>query len=984
MSQLQYNPTVTVVMTYKPEVMNEFIASFEGGQGSFDAFYEKHVPSDFIGPIEAPETFIFRNGRNANFLSLKHTFNQKDQASFEIEIMDPQGMFEKSLYNVPLAHTIPPAFDPYQTQIDRYRADILQVEQTEEWRQTQQNLTIAMQNYGDMAPQTLDAQKVFQHYNKAIEKLEGKIAELEEKQGGGAAAQIDQDNKKIEMLNDIINSSRSQMQKPIYVTYGIGTNLDDWSPPQCYGIVNNIDYKFNSAGVRSLTLHFHPSKMHPNLVNTIGLAPFGKNTTNGLLVLGRTPRIFSEDASAELITLYKDIINSKYMDPNLPTTVPQGADPELNTAVEKIFNSYTDTNLPSPTSTPTMPSIHYVVKEAITSFIKAGTGKESVFVILPDLDKLLWYMWAAAVHTVTPSITYTDNDIRTLMIKYSAFKIVMNQLGLSVLESPRYNQPNINLNMGPVGAVYSSNIEQCTCKEDALEWWNSRDIRVAMECNFEEATSFLDKLDQVAVNIQTAIQNSHAMSLASPSIPAEDLLTGYTFEYMQGDTPMTQGATPGKPNAEPVLETDMRMIQLMQDAGIVLPINNDSFEPPMFWGDRTLFNNYIQGHKLDLANIREEDADDLNVFKERVASELQSIINPIDQILGVNFDYLEKVYDYIIPIQTLGPFGSYVADAEGSDLLGDTNVDPNTLPELKKENPIAASRMPVFTFGAKNPNVLSVDIDINHIYSTFLRSPVLYTPLPVNTVRGVVTDTNETTWGIVRRNMEAWVAGMTPEEIADGTPPEAFVNYIKGFWVEDIVGVDGEIDWDEVMDSTQFQQINAMDAHISNTDPESLEEKRFDTIDEYNQFMWNLFRKIYRGALGRDVGVAQGMLRVTPSPNVIGAGANNLSHLANRIANQYLAGTVKTTPLFNLSTMRRAFNRPCLLLCIEPAITPGPHNIENPTPERTWFSGYYNIMGYKHTITNSGATSEFSIQRNAVRGAPLEEQEGNEIEEMFQ
>ena len=984
MSQLQYNPTITVVMTYKPEVMNEFIASFEGGQGSFDAFYEKHVPSDFVGPLEAPETFIFRNGRNANFLSLTHTFNRKDQASFEIEIIDPQGMFEKSLYNVPLAQTIPVNFDPYQTQIDRYRADILQIEQSEEWRQTQHNLTLASQQYGYMGPKTVQALKAFQRYNDEIEKLEDKIAELEQKLGTGAAAQIDYEHQKIEMLNDIINSSRSQMQKPIYVTYGVGTNLDDWSPPQCYGIVNNIDYKFNSQGVRSLKLHFHPSKMHPNLVNTIGLAPFGKNITNGLLVLGRTPRIFSEDSSAELITIYKDIINSKYMDPNLPTTVPQGADPELNAAVETIFNSYTDTNLPSPTSTPTMPSIHYVVKEAITSFIKAGTGKESVFVILPDLDKLLWYMWAAAVHTVTPSITYTDNDLRTLMIKYSAFKLIMNQLGLTVLESARYNQPNINLNKGMIGSAYGLNIEECTCKEDALEWWNSRDIRVVMECDFDKATSFLDKLDQVAVNIQTAIQNSHAMSLAGPAIPADDLLTGYTFEYMQGDTSMTQGATPGKALAEPVLETDMRMIRLMQDAGIVLPINNDSFEPPMFWGDRTLFNNYIQGHKLDNANIREEDSDDLELFKNRVNSDLQGIINPIDQILGVNFDYLQNVYDYVIPIQTLGPFGTYVADADGSDLLGDTNVDSNILPELKKENPLAASRMPVFTFGDKNPNVLNVDIDINHIYSTFLRSPILYTPIPVNTVRGMVTGANESTWGIVKSNMEAWVAGMTPEEIADGTPPQEFVNYIKGFWVEDVWGVDGQVDWDKVMDSTQFQQINAMYAHIKNKDPESLEEETFENISEYNQFMWDLFKRIYRGAIGKDVGVAQGMLRVTPSPNVAGAGANNLSHLANRIANQYLAGTVTTTPLFNLSTMRRAFNRPCLLLCVEPAITPGPHNIENPTPERTWFSGYYNIMGYKHTINTTMAQSQFFIQRNAVRGAPLQEEKDKNTGGLFE
>ena len=42
--------------------------------------------------------------------------------------------------------------------------------------------------------------------------------------------------------------------------------------------------------------------------------------------------------------------------------------------------------------------------------------------------------------------------------------------------------------------------------------------------------------------------------------------------------------------------------------------------------------------------------------------------------------------------------------------------------DLKKSQPVKANRMPVFSFGTKNPNILDIDIDINTQYMDLINN----------------------------------------------------------------------------------------------------------------------------------------------------------------------------------------------------------------------------------------------------------------------
>ena len=74
-----------------------------------------------------------------------------------------------------------------------------------------------------------------------------------------------------------------------------------------------------------------------------------------------------------------------------------------------------------------------------------------------------------------------------------------------------------------------------------------------------------------------------------------------------------------------------------------------------------------------------------------------------------------------------------------------------------------------------------------------------------------------------------------------------------------------------------------------------------------------------------------------------------------------------------MSTARRVFNRPCLVICVEPRMTGNDsyEGFSGSERQRVWFSGLYEMVGFRHTINSSTATSEFSIIRGADKGSTL-------------
>ena len=86
-----------------------------------------------------------------------------------------------------------------------------------------------------------------------------------------------------------------------------------------------------------------------------------------------------------------------------------------------------------------------------------------------------------------------------------------------------------------------------------------------------------------------------------------------------------------------------------------------------------------------------------------------------------------------------------------------------------------------------------------------------------------------------------------------------------------------------------------------------------------------------------------------------------------------IIGTVKTLPLFQLSSMKRTINKPCFVYALEPrfqGVKRDPNAFkDNGTIKglAPFYTGQYVITGFKHTISGNSAHSEFKINKAGVK-----------------
>ena len=127
------------------------------------------------------------------------------------------------------------------------------------------------------------------------------------------------------------------------------------------------------------------------------------------------------------------------------------------------------------------------------------------------------------------------------------------------------------------------------------------------------------------------------------------------------------------------------------------------------------------------------------------------------------------------------------------------------------------------------------------------------------------------------------------------------------------------------------------------------------------EYYWNIFKALL-------VRIPKPIQEVAnaDAPTVINR--NNL--IADTMTIAAFTGSMKTLPMFHLSTSTRAIGRDALLYAVEPKLL-GYGSDAEVALSRKWFSGMYVLLGYKHTISSTDAYSEFSFTRNPGRGVKL-------------
>ena len=904
-------PTVNIVMTSRPEVMMAFQEA-----ESFTAFSEERKAQDELDKQAGipQHTYIFNNSPNSTFLELKHSYAPKDGMTLEVEIIDPQGTFEEAMLDNTFQSMLPIEDDPLAAKLQR---DIDEINYTST-QALKLKMDIFRKELTGIPPSEKERASSAALNDQRLAQLDDGDKTWSADQGvGGEKAFL-----KLRQLEAALDAAKPQLQRPMYISYGMGNNLADWSPPQCYGNVYRVEYQFKGRGARTLKLIFAGASANPNLISNLGVSPFGKAFSQGLLTQGRSNSLFNAESALAQAQEFKDYVFAR--DPQ--------ADPD------EVIDKYIGDSK--------RPSFHVAVTTAIREFIKAGSTEENVYVLLPNLDYYLEpylqsHIDAAEARVGEPSSNLNNANSASIphltkkdLAYFEGFKTAIEGIGLTLSECDRFTQPGRPISKSqPIGENVYANLEnQSRADQEVDKWFQTRDFRAVVQCDYERGTSFIDKLSQIATSLRNKFD-----------------------EWVREDTGGLQVMLTGQPKTE----TDVSMLKLMQDATLI----PTAAKPAIYWGDERLINSYLYAWALEQsAKGAEKDNWSTEEKQNFISDNLEEVIHPIDILNGLDYNYLQSVVDYVMPIAWLGPFGpNNSGDVDA--LPDDTNSQEGAFAALKANQPLKASRMPVFTFGSKNPNIINFDLDINNIYFHAL---AMATPRPKpsqSIVTGIIAPGQERGVAQMFADLERIAEKAVQDDPSLNRPPEEFKTLVAP-WFDRTTDPDGDgrivADWeyrDLFGDLGEALEVSIYENSMNDSMSEDL----------FTAFMWKAWVTLYNKS--NIVPLSEKHI----SNNSYAANIVTSTSMKDKVLNSAIRGSITTVPLFHLSTARRVITRPCQVICVEPKFH-GAGDDSEVNAQRTWFSGRYELIGFVHTITGSRASSKFQVMKSPSKGSELQEE----------
>ena len=920
---MQIAPTVNIVLSYEAEAMMSFKEL-----GTFEAFatYQEAKDADSLkelGENFVPNTYLFNNSPNSTFLSLNHQFS-KDDTKLEVEIIDPQGVFEKAMLDNTLQGQVSMRNDMVASRLQ----DLLEKKlfQTSKKHRLKEERRILKNNSN---PSLSDISKLDASIATLQDSMEAVEDEIEDIQD---LSSYDKSAKNAAALQHELNAQTSQMQRPIYVTYGIGNNFKDWAPVQCFGSIIKIEYSFTGTGARILKLKFNGKSMHPNLMKGFGVNPLGAAFTKGLKSTGTSYRIFNEEAAkAEAHAFIRE--NKDFI------LIPGGSGAvqhPMGDAIEKYLGDAMN------------PSFHLCVTSALTELIKQSTNYENVLVLMPNLDKWLAGYLEECLDGCTwysPfTFWYNDNEANEkLGIKMRGWQEALEGIGMKLVEVP-----DDSVYSAAVGSNTYEYLEECDAVEDLERWMNNRHFKVMVECDFGEQT-FLEKITEVGKAIQEKIEDYN-----------EDPISVSFMNQIS-------------------VETDFEMLQILRKHSLIPRATT----PLVFWGDakmrdsilyaRLLESNKGAIHAAKLKSAEQAGDDDLvdelqekgvqdissNDLTNFVSVTLGDLVHPLDILDGFNVEYMNDVLDYVIPSESwIGAFGPMYQGDDGNSMAlpNDTNIS-NSLGTMKGNQPKLAARLPVFSFGTTSPNITGIDIDINGQYVAAMNSAGPVGMPGQGSVQGIIPKGFEGQTTIMFRNMES----LDLTDIVDGIP-RGFKPLVKPFY---------DSDWYNNDNVQNFEEWGKVFNNLGSDAYKDMGDKTFggsEAEEDFYRFMWQAFQALYSKTTGAPLAS-----KSNPSKNPGSKFITNSVAVTSKISGSALKGSITTLPMFSLSTDRRVMNRACLLYCIEPQFTTSKKDSAEPEGNSTWYSGVYNMHGFTHVISSGGVSSKFQISRPGTSGLVAKE-----------
>ncbi len=542
------------------------------------------------------------------------------------------------------------------------------------------------------------------------------------------------------------------------------------------------------------------------------------------------------------------------------------------------------------------PSLHLTIRTTLDRFIQSATSTDNVLVFLPDLDKYLKPFFDKKKK---------ESELYELSHKSTLETTLMN-LGFTI--SIKNRDMDIPFGITPLLGSQELDKENFDAPTPLYSWIQTKEIRAVLKTNGLEET-FLSKLDKVTKLIKEKVTQ----------YPVED------------------GVDEGFFDAKIRVENNFQILKLLKEKKL---IKSDT-RPAVIFTTDFLYSQIISGGLVE-TNSENLDSD------ETKESFLQEILSAYDNKDGLSYDYVKEVYEALNPpIPTIGPFVGLGSSEAIDDLLlsEDSNIDKSTLETLKKDQSSSTTRVPIFSFGTKNSNILSVNINVNPAIVTLVNSfKVVNNPTNVKTTLALATTKNKTEYEEILDVLEA---SGTEYAYSIDDVPKKFVDIIKVLHENDSSQSFKGSDF-----SNSLKDLGLVDEQLKDLDIKAEENK-----DDFYVSLWNSFNILFR---------QDGAIMEIPQ-NLDNAVAKVLrtSNIITDLGNQAISGgIIKTLPYFNLGSAARVGTKRCLIFGKESNIYTSDYDKDT----YSWYSGIYKMFGFRNYITKSDVFSEFSVSREPSGG----------------
>ena len=915
---MSFIPTPYVFIAFDKRAIDDL---FNGSKG----LQTEDLITEYSGPTK--DYLLFSGTSNPNFISLEHSLNAgSDAFSIKIQLIDPEGIFEErligaSFYPQSFAHHLHPA----------------------------------KSRPGDKFTYNVKGNPFIQN------------------PGNTAITKNIYDNKtQTERVDYYTKEFVARNKRIYYVAYGVGTNLNTWAGPfACEAIKIDVDV----AEFKKITLNLTP------LPNELSLQ--GKTFSTGgdyvfnyygatRLIKGSSKKFsFNEFSTADSPEVYKSTLKNTNFTNDIKVDTNFSITDEEKKLLQKINNAVTQVD------------IHNVICDCIKSYIRQATGRDNVLVVLPNLNYLLlnntFLQYLTKNYKLGSSINPKKQKALNLFYGLGTFLKSFN-IDLALYKwgtSPTYQDFRDYKTPGTT----LTNWLEYQDKPSYIFDGSGYDVYATLNhyVKENEPVDYYRTLNELITKI-----NEYQVTL--PIIPClfyetNPKITKIWEEYIsKNELPFSDGTNheSAKGNIDPwIIFGDQYLINKLVYGGAEYPKNTDRLKNVTVFvqANQNAFTpeqknkiaqdiieinkkiSFLQKRDVEIDKILdsssgpillESEKEKLKEEKEINASDIEELkqqrnqkalisppkdkvqapasaprTHPIDSLFFQK-EYNDKVRSVVFPDNL-------------SLTYADTKFNPNNEFEYNlatqfSSTPDIFKGVPVLRFNVKNPNVTKVKIDINTLYTTELNTTFVRELIKVaaSHLAGKHNSTNQLNPFLNQSVLAEYIrARITTNK----TPQEELVK--------------------ELAENFTLNGLPPDMAQKSFLNPKEAEEEAKRIVENYRNQPPDKTKQVLINSI------------TEKSP------AQYMVDFSNQIHNKILVIGVETLPLFYLSN-NSVIQSDCLLISKSPEFVLTQDSIKNNIiTERQKFltltTGFYKIIGFKHTISADKMTSEFSLAKAAIQ-----------------